>query len=340
MIFRMQLPAAAGKISDPEQRSATILKAIEGNNHKERIIPILAKTGGQEALETVLKEFENGNSAIRDTCFKTLTNWKDYSASSALYEICASGNKTFEEQAFEGYVRQIKSTNLPDEQKLLLYRKIMPFALTPARKNKILTEIGKIKTYQALYFIAGYLDDPSTSAAAAKAAMYIALPSVDTKAGLYGELVREILTKAAGKLQGQESEYDREMVNKYLAAMPADEGFKSMFNGKDLSGWQGLVENPVVRAKMKPAELAKKQAEADKKVPGNWSVKDGCIWFNGEGDNLCSVKEYGDFEMLVDWKITKKGDSGIYLRGSPQVQIWDTSRVEVGAQVGSGGSVQ
>ncbi|MDB5321556.1 MAG: hypothetical protein JWN40_3187, partial [Phycisphaerales bacterium] len=32
----------------------------------------------------------------------------------------------------------------------------------------------------------------------------------------------------------------------------------------------------------------------------------------------------GDFEMYVDWKITAKGDSGIYLRGSPQVQIWDT----------------
>ena len=55
------------------------------------------------------------------------------------------------------------------------------------------------------------------------------------------------------------------------------------------------------------------------------------------GDNLCSIKEYGDFEMLADWKITKAGDSGIYLRGSPQVQIWDTSRVDVGAQVGSGG---
>ena len=66
-------------------------------------------------------------------------------------------------------------------------------------------------------------------------------------------------------------------------------------------------------------------------------MKDGCIWFTGSGDNLCSVKEYGDFEMLADWKITKAGDSGIYLRGSPQVQIWDTSRVDVGAQVGSGG---
>ena len=69
----------------------------------------------------------------------------------------------------------------------------------------------------------------------------------------------------------------------------------------------------------------------------NWSVKDGCIWFNGSGNNLCSIKEYSDFEMLVDWKISKAGDSGIYLRGSPQVQIWDTSRTEVGAQVGSGG---
>jgi archaellum component FlaF (FlaF/FlaG flagellin family) len=42
-------------------------------------------------------------------------------------------------------------------------------------------------------------------------------------------------------------------------------------------------------------------------------------------------------EMFVDWKITEKGDAGIYLRGTPQVQIWDTSRREVGAQVGSGG---
>jgi uncharacterized protein (DUF427 family) len=88
---------------------------------------------------------------------------------------------------------------------------------------------------------------------------------------------------------------------------------------------------------MDPQELAQKQAEANKKLVNNWSVKDGCIVFNGAGENLCSVKQYGDFEMVVDWRITKKGDSGIYLRGSPQVQIWDTSRVEVGAQVGSGG---
>jgi hypothetical protein len=49
------------------------------------------------------------------------------------------------------------------------------------------------------------------------------------------------------------------------------------------------------------------------------------------------VKEYQDFDMYIDWKIEKDGDAGLYLRGSPQVQIWDIARTNVGAQVGSGG---
>ncbi|HEX2969090.1 MAG TPA: family 16 glycoside hydrolase [Bacteroidales bacterium] len=331
---------AANKTNDPEKRASAIINAIKSGNEaskKMKLIPVLAKTGGREALAVVLNEFQNGNSDMRDVSFKTLTGWLDYSASSALYEIAASGNKTFEEPAFNGYIRQIRTAALPDEQKLLLLRKIMPLATSAQRKNAILTEMGRLNTYQCLFFVANYLDDPETSAVAAKAAMTIALPNVNAPAGMYGTIVRDILTKVAGKLSGMESEYDREQVNKYIANMPADEGFKSIFNGKDLTGWKGLVENPIARSKMKPAELAKKQAEADKKVPENWTVKDGCIWFNGKGNNLCTTSQYADFEMIVDWKITKEGDSGIYLRGSPQVQIWDTSRTDVGAQVGSGG---
>jgi len=135
------------------------------------------------------------------------------------------------------------------------------------------------------------------------------------------------------------SEQVRSAVTEALDSMtlPEDENFVPMFNGKDLSGWQGLVGNPVTRASMKPKELAERQKEADSRMTVNWSVSDGMIRFSGTGDNLCSVKEYGDFEMYVDWRITKNGDSGIYLRGTPQVQIWDTSRTDAGAQVGSGG---
>ena len=83
-------------------------------------------------------------------------------------------------------------------------------------------------------------------------------------------------------------------------------GFTALFNGKDLSGWKD-----------------------DGK--GHWTVtKEGVLHYDGKGDSLRSAKDYGDFEMYVDWKIGPKGDSGIYLRGKPQVQIWDDP-------IGSGG---
>ena len=103
-------------------------------------------------------------------------------------------------------------------------------------------------------------------------------------------------------------------------------GYTALFNGKDLSGWKGLVANPIVRAKMKPTELAAAQAKADDNMRAHWKADDGILVFDGKGQNLCTARDYTNFEMLVDWKILPKGDSGIYLRGSPQVQIWDYTK--------------
>jgi len=101
------------------------------------------------------------------------------------------------------------------------------------------------------------------------------------------------------------------------------EGFKTLFNGKDLTGWKGLVKDPKQRAKMTPEQLAAEQKKADESMNQHWKVEDAALVFDGKGKALCTAKDYGDFEMYVDWKIHPGGDSGIYLRGSPQVQIWD-----------------
>ena len=113
-------------------------------------------------------------------------------------------------------------------------------------------------------------------------------------------------------------------------------GFVALFNGKNLDGWKGLVADPVKRAKMSKAELAAAQETADQRMRDHWKVEDGALVFDGKGDSLCTAKDYGDFELLVDWKILKDGDSGVYLRGSPQVQIWDPAS-KVAAGVASGG---
>jgi hypothetical protein len=104
----------------------------------------------------------------------------------------------------------------------------------------------------------------------------------------------------------------------------APPGFTTLFNGRDLTNWKGLVADPLKRAKMSPEELAAEQIKADELMRKNWKVENGELVYRGKGfDNLCTAKEYGDFEFLVDWKIEPKGDSGIYLRGCPQVQIWE-----------------
>jgi hypothetical protein len=108
------------------------------------------------------------------------------------------------------------------------------------------------------------------------------------------------------------------------------EGFTALFNGKDLTGWKGLVKNPKLRREMSAEELAKEQEKADQQMRDHWKVIDGVLVYDGKGNSLCTVKDYADFEFYVDWKIHEGGDSGIYLRGSPQIQIWDR-------EVGSGG---
>ncbi|MEX0676486.1 MAG: DUF1080 domain-containing protein [Pirellulales bacterium] len=113
-------------------------------------------------------------------------------------------------------------------------------------------------------------------------------------------------------------------------------GFVALFNGKDLSGWKGLVENPPKRAEMTSEQLALAQQKADNQVREHWKAEDGVLVFDGKGASLCTAEDYGDFELLVDWKILPKGDSGIYLRGSPQVQIWDPEVSAPQKGIGSG----
>ncbi len=125
------------------------------------------------------------------------------------------------------------------------------------------------------------------------------------------------------------------------AAVAADNtppaGYIALFNGKDLSGWKGLVASPPARAAMSAEELAEKQKAADETMRQHWKVQDGVLTYDGKGQSLCTAKDYGDFELLVDWKILKDGDSGIYLRGSPQVQIWDPDVSVPEKGIGSGG---
>jgi len=102
-------------------------------------------------------------------------------------------------------------------------------------------------------------------------------------------------------------------------------GFQAIFNGKDLTGWHGL--NPHRGAKLtgekKKANLQQQRAEFSE----HWRVENGELVNDGHGPYASSDAAYGDMELILEYKTVAKADSGIYLRGTPQVQIWDWHQV-------------
>lgn len=124
----------------------------------------------------------------------------------------------------------------------------------------------------------------------------------------------------------------------------APPGFIALFNGKDLSGWRGRQPNysPHLEAALPTEERAAKQAQWNTERDLHWRVDaaKGEIVSDGQSPHLATAQDFGDFELYVDWlMVSHNGDSGIYLRSYPQVQIWDVDNpreARNGALKGSG----
>ena len=126
-----------------------------------------------------------------------------------------------------------------------------------------------------------------------------------------------------------------------IAAAAPPDGFTSLFNGENLDGWYGKVSsNPTKFAEL-PAEERKSKIDAwTEEARKHWTVENGELVNDGNGPYLVTNGEFTDYELLIDYKTVAGADSGIYLKGTPQVQIWDftdESKFKLGADKGSGG---
>lgn len=331
------LSALAGK--PKAEQAKTVLSRIASlpEGKKNLYLGVLAQIGDPSALPILIKAFNQGSGEAKKSAFDALTRWNGPEAALEILNICAADpNSEFFTAGINGVISQISGAALSPENKVLLATKALGIAKTDAQKNRLLTVVGNTKTVQGLLLAMKYIDQPALQQAAVRAVMNNALANPS----FYGPEVTAALNKTLEVLQGADSQYEKEAIRKHLADGPKEGGFVSLFNGKDLSGWKGLVANPIARSKMTPQQLAEAQKKADEVMRNGWEVVDGMLVFKGKGDNLCTEKQYGDFELYVDWMLypdTNEADAGIYLRGTPQVQIWDTARVNVGAQVGSGG---
>lgn len=120
------------------------------------------------------------------------------------------------------------------------------------------------------------------------------------------------------------------------------EGFVALWNGKDLAGWHGQRHHdPVALAAMDDEKRRAMREEDDRTMREHWRVENGELVNDGEGAYLTTDRDHRDIELRLDYRTVALADSGIYLRGTPQVQIWDTTEAggkwKLGADRGSGG---
>lgn len=114
-----------------------------------------------------------------------------------------------------------------------------------------------------------------------------------------------------------------------LAALPAAEpqppaGFVAIFNGKDFTGWHGF--NPHAVTKLEGEKRAAALQAMREDFPNHWSVENGELVNVGTGPYACTDRDFGDIDLWIEYKTVPHADSGIYLRGAPQVQIWDINQ--------------
>ncbi len=293
--------------------------------NKIKLMKLFSRISHDKFLILLQQEIKNADIKLREAALRTLYKWQHENALDLLIEFALEHeDDTHRILAIRAAIRILNQNRISDPFALDYYRKIMSATFRVQEKRLVFAGLANIESNSSLQYLSEYFNDQDLNYDAFLSAMKLVEVDKDIDYNLDQRDVALGIIKGINNTKLIEK-IESDFINDE-ESLKLPEGFVALFNNKDLSGWKGLVENPVKRAKMTEEELAVAQQKADSLMKQHWKVENGILYFDGKGSSLCTAKDYTNFEMFVDWKIEKEGDSGIYLRGSPQVQIWDTAQ--------------
>jgi HEAT repeat protein len=332
-VVRLREAIASAVLRDPdaERRADPLLELLRDAPaaRKVAILKVLPRVGGERSLLAVVGETGSPDAEVQSEAVSALVRWPDAAAAPELLRVAeTTASPERFRAAVQGYVRLLARSNRPVHETLGALERLLARAGEGVDRAAVLAGVAGVRQPESLRLLARHLDDPDLGEAAAKSLLDLASRQSPREPWLSGHEAYSVLRRVEARLADPAA---RERAAKVIADRLRQGGFVPLFDGRSLDGWRGLVADPPKRAKMAPDELARARASADETMRAHWKVEDGALVFDGRGESLCTIRDYGDFELLVDWKIGREGDSGIYLRGSPQVQIWDAEANPVGS---------
>ena len=290
LLLQKAVVASANLVEDKESRADLLLSALETSEGKKHLdlLRILPGIGGTRALHSVIEKTGSEDARVQSVAVYSLAKWPDFDALEEVRRvILTTENPTFRYVSLQGYIRLIQEAELTPEEQYSLLSDVFDAAVEPEDKKVILSGLSRIKSKQSLRHVAVFLQDPELQSNAARAVTRITLPGEEEELGLVGSDVEAALRLVAGIVK------DRDMINRikdYLGVLWKQEGFVSLFNGKDLTGWIG--------------NTAGYEADEGKLV----------VFPNREGGNLYTAKEFSDFILRFEFRLTPGANNGLGIR--------------------------
>lgn len=291
----------------------TVMKYISKAKNPENYYPLVAQTGTDAAVETLVKAYKDGSA----TALKALSKTDNYKAAAVLLEASAK-----DDSLLGRYIQLVDKYVTDGGKKCFDYSQALDMAQTDKTKNTILKSLSKVHTMKAFLLAGKYLDNKETAYSAANTAKAIAEKT--TEEIDYNQFCN-ILKKSSeiiGAHGSADDGYAVDAIKKLLdEAKPFEKfelseeekkaGFEVLFDGTDLSKWTGDFEGY---------------------TPLNGTINVTASY--GDTRNLYTKKEYTDFIFRFEFCFLKPGvNNGVGIRtpmgvdaayhGMCEVQILD-----------------
>ncbi len=290
LLLQNAIVVSANLITDKESRADLVLAAlepIEGKNFLD-LLRILPRIGGTKALQYVIEKTGSEDGRVQSVAVYSLANWPDIAALEDVRRVIqTTENPTFRYVSLQGYIRLIQESELTSAEQYSLLEEVIAAAVEPADKKVIISGLSRIKSEKSLWHVVPFLQDPELQSNAARAVARIALPEEDEELGFTGSKVEAALKQAADIL---EDEAVLNRIKDYLEVLWKQDGFISLFNGRDLSGWIGNTNG----------------YEADEGVLVVVPARGG--------GNLYTEKQFSDFILRFEFKLTPGANNGLGIR--------------------------
>ena len=282
--------------------------------------------GGKSFFKLLQSALTDQNPDLKKAARRELMRWPDDAALPTLLQMTKTeANQKEKILALRQALYIIKKSQMAAERAFLYLSQLLQQNWQPAEKQMIVAALGDFPDFESIKLLSRLTADQDVGPTA-----FTALTRLLQERTLNEDenLKQAYLAIIAGHASARVAAQIEEM--RSLNKPP--QGFQALFNGKNLDGWQAVAFNPVQRKTLPKNKLDSLQQAADQEMRQHWRVHNGILMFDGHGYlSLQTKRFFRNFELLIDWKIEKFGDSGIYLRGVPQVQIWDPNQWHIGS---------